>query len=94
MKLAYTNIDPVNVGLPGELQIRHYPEAKMDFLTYQIGRTGVRPEMQPVFGANHTVTHEIKTNKISTMFVVMAWGSSLARAKDMFFSNRKKKEGK
>jgi hypothetical protein len=94
MKLACLNIDPVNVGLPGELQIRHYPESKMDFLTYQIGRMGVRPEMQPVFGANHTVTHEIQTNKIATMFVVMAWGSSLERAKDMFFSKSKKEEQK
>lgn len=94
MKLAYINIEPKNIGLPGELEIRHYPDAKMKFLTYQIGRTGVRPEMQPVFGHNHTVTHEIKTGKLATLFIVMAWGTSLERAKDMFFSNSKKEEGK
>ena len=94
MKPAYINIEPVNVGLPGELEVRHYPEAKIDFLTYQIGRTGVRPEMQPKFGKNNMVIGEVKTGKAATIYIVMAWGTSLERAKDMFFSNGKKKEAK
>jgi hypothetical protein len=92
-KPRHINIDAAGVGLPAELQIRHYPNTKSDFLTYQIGIMGTRPEMQPVFGENNAVIGETKTGKTTTIYVLMAWGSSLKNAKEMFFSNIAKKEG-
>jgi hypothetical protein len=89
----HINIDAAEEGLPAELQIRHYPHTKSDFLSFQIGIMGTRPEMQPVFGENNAVIGETKTGKTTTIYVLMAWGSSLKNAKEMFFSNIAKKEG-
>jgi hypothetical protein len=89
----HINIDAAEEGLPAELQIRHYPHPKSDFLSFQIGIMGTRPEMQPEFGENNAVIGETKTGKTTTIYVLMAWGSSLKNAKEMFFSNIAKKEG-
>ena len=92
-KPRHINIDAAEEGLPAELQIRHYPNTKSDFLTYQIGMMGTRPEMQPEFGENNAVIGETKTGKTTTIYVLMAWGKTLKNAKEMFFSNIAKKEG-
>lgn len=90
-KPPYIIIKARDAGLPEDLDIRHYPETnlKNEFLRFQIGKMGTRPEMRPVFGEKNTVIGEQRTGKITSIYVLMAWGSSLENAKEMFFANRK-----
>lgn len=90
-EIHWLPIDPLVAGLPGDVTIRHYPETKNDFLTFQIGRAGVRNEMKPTKNNNSTL---IETGRLATMFVVIAYGTSLQRAKEMFFYRTKKEEQK
>ena len=90
-KPPYIIIEARDAGLPEDLDIRHYPETNpnYEFLRFQIGKMGTRPETRPVFGEKNTVIGEQRTGKITSIYVLMAWGSSLKNAKEMFFANRK-----
>ncbi len=89
-KPPYINLDAKDAGLPANLEIRHYPKTKTEyeFLKFQIGIMGTRPEMQPVLGEKNMIIGEEETSRTVNIFFLMAWGSSLKNAKDMFFANK------
>jgi hypothetical protein len=80
----YETHNALDLGLPPNLEVRHYPSATQDYLAWQIGEIKTRPELQPVFDMENRVVGARKTGKHATIFHLQAWGGSLVRAKEMW----------
>jgi hypothetical protein len=80
----YETHSALDLGLPPNLEVRHYPDATQDYLAWQIGEIKTRPETAPVFDWENCIVGSKKTGQHATIFHLQAWGGSLARAKDMW----------
>lgn len=88
MKKAYTKIKPKEAGMPPHLEIRHYPKTTQEYLMFQIGEYVTRFEEQPEFDSENRVVSHRPTGKLVSIFNVLGWGTSLDRAKEMFFRHQ------
>jgi hypothetical protein len=90
MKPEYKTHNPVNHGLPPHLEIRHYPSATQDYLSWQIGQIKIRMGKRPIFDSPHRVLDHIRTGTSVSVFHLQSWGTSLERAKEMWFLRDRK----
>jgi hypothetical protein len=92
MKQPYQDLKAIEHGLEPHLHIRHYPDTFNEYLSYQIGEMVTRRETSPIFDCDNRVIGANETGKLTSVFHLQAWGSSLEAAKNMWFARQAQME--
>ena len=62
--------------------LREMPEAKCEFLRFQVGEMVTRAALKPIYEGRKFVGHSVTDERIS-VFRLRGWGSTLAKAERM-----------